>query len=95
MKNKFGVPYHQYEIVLDNGDTKLIDIGRKEDWCDIQQMFKDTDFGKMVECVGWGNDFNVHIEIISVIDIENHDRSMNPLEWAKDHVWVYVDNYCQ
>ena len=93
MKNKFGVEYHQYEIVLANGDVRTIDVGCEEDWGDIQQMFKDTDFGKMVECVGWGNDSDGHIEIISVIDIENNNRSMNPLEWAENHVWIYADNY--
>jgi hypothetical protein len=93
MKNKFGVEYHQYEIVLANGDTKLIDVGYEEDWGDIQQMFKDDGYSKMIECVGWGNDSDGHIEIISVIDHENNGRVINPIEWAKNHVWIYVDNY--
>jgi hypothetical protein len=27
MKNKYGIPYHEYEIVLNNGESKVIDVG--------------------------------------------------------------------
>jgi hypothetical protein len=88
MKNKYGVPYHEYEIILNNGETKVIDVGCEEDWGDIQQMFDDN----CSECVGWGNDCDGHIEITDVIDIEN-GKHLNPIEWAKNYVWCYVDNY--
>jgi hypothetical protein len=51
-------------------------------------MFKDDGYSKMIECVGWGNDSDGHIEIINVIDLET-DKEINPIEWAKN----YVDNY--
>ena len=92
MKNKYGVPYHEYEIVLNNGESKVIDVGCEEDWGDIQQMFKDDGYSKMCECVGWGNDSDGHIEIINVIDMES-GKHIKPIEWAKNYVWCYVDNY--
>lgn len=92
MKNKYGVPYHEYEIVLNNGESKVIDVGYEEDWGNIQQMFKDDGYSKMIECVGWGNDSDGHIEIINVIDLEA-DKEINPIEWSKNYVWCYVDNY--
>lgn len=93
MKNKFGVNYHKYEITLINGATKIVDVGYEEDWGDIQQMWKDTGFGNMVECVGWGNDNDGHLEIVKVIDIEDFDKDISPIEWAHNHVWKYADNY--
>jgi hypothetical protein len=36
MKNKYGIPYHEYEIVLNNGESKVIDVGCEEDWGNIQ-----------------------------------------------------------
>ena len=92
MKNKYGVPYHEYEIVLNNGESKVIDVGCEEDWGNIQQIFKDDGYSKMCECVGWGNDSDGHIEIINVIDMES-EKHINPIEWAKNYVWCYVDNY--
>lgn len=92
MKNKYGVPYHEYEIVLNNGESKVIDIGCEEDWGDIQQMFKDDGYSKMIECVGWGNESDGHIEIISVIDISSN-KHISPIEWANKYVWCYAENY--
>jgi hypothetical protein len=45
---------------------------------------------KMIECVGWGNDSDGHIEIINVIDMES-GKHINPMEWAKNYVWRYVE----
>lgn len=93
MKNKYGVPYHKYQITLANGDDKYVDVAVEEEWGAIQQMFRDTGYGNMVECVGWGNDEDGHIEIISVVDCET-EKHYTPLEWAYDCVWCYIDNYC-
>lgn len=91
-RNKFGVPYHEYELSLNDGTFKTVDVGCEEDWGNIQQMFRDDGFGKYVECVGWGNDSDGHIEIISVYDFEA-DKVISPIEWAHNCVWNYADNY--
>lgn len=92
--NKFGVPYHEYELTLNNGTTITVDVGCEEDWGDIQKMLKDTDSGDPIVCVGWGNDSDGHIEIVSVLDSKTR-KIIPPMEWANDCVWSYADNYCQ
>jgi hypothetical protein len=86
--NKYGVPYHEYEIQLEDGTTKIIDIGCEEDWGDVQRIFRDN-----LCCAGWGNDSDGHIKIIRVFDCES-GKELNPLEWAENFVWSYADNYC-
>lgn len=91
MKNKYGVPYHCYELTFINGETKYIDIGCEEDWGNIQEMWVDDGYGKLDACVGWGNDEDGHIQIVKVIDMETNE-SLNVIDWAEE-VWDYVDNY--
>ena len=93
MKNKYGVPYHKYEITLANGDVKYVDVAVEEEWGNIDRIYRDAGFGNMVECVGYGNENDGHIEIIGVVDCES-DRHYSPLEWADKCVWIYIDNYC-
>jgi len=96
MVNKYGVPYHEYEIHLEDGTSVIIDIGIEEDWGDVQRVFEDNPDGVCLErkCyVGWGNDSDGHIKIIRVFDCES-GKELNPLEWAENFVWSYADNYC-
>ena len=100
--NKYGVPYHPYEIILANGKSEYIDVGVEEEFGDIQDCF---DFADGDECssdeehkVGFGNDVDGHIEIVMVVDLEGDGvwevgTENTPYKWAQDRVWCYVDNY--
>lgn len=89
--NKFGVPYHDYEIFLIDGTKKIVNVGYEEDWGNIQQCTPD-DCPEWQDSIGWGNDLDGHTEITKVIDLET-DEVLNPLYWAKNFVWKYVNNY--
>ena len=94
--NKFGVPYHQYELHLSDGDSTTMDVGYEEDWGNVQPMNPDDfpvccpeDWNRRV---GWGNDADGHVEIIKVLDLENN-REFSVREWAESFVWNYASNY--
>lgn len=89
--NKYGVPYHSYNITLINGTEINIDVGYEEDWGNIQQCTPD-DCPQWENAVGYGNDLDGHTEIIKVIDNET-DIEIDPWKWANECVWKYVDNY--
>ena len=88
--NKFGVPYHKYDIDFNNGDGRIIDIGYEEDWGHIQQAFDKK--GK--EYIGWGDDENGHLKIVKVVDCET-GKKINPFDWATNYVWIYAEKYSQ
>ena len=90
-KNKFGVPYHEYQITLLGGDKKNINIGYEDDWGNIQQCTP-GDCPEWQNSVGYGNDEDGHIEIVKVVDLEN-GLEIDPMLWAKNFVWKYVENY--
>ena len=90
-KNKFGVPYHKYRIKLIDGSTREIDVGYEEDWGNIQQCTPD-DCDDWEKSVGYGNDEDGHIKIVKVIDLEKC-LAIDPMLWAKNFVWKYVENY--
>ena len=89
--NEFGVPYHEYTITLKNGEEFTIDIGCEDDWGNIQRCFKYGADGETVWCVGWG-DAVEWVEIVKVIDDET-GKEFIPLEWAKEDVWKWADEY--
>lgn len=94
MKNKFGVPYHEYEIRLINGDELVVDIGEECDWGNIQGCVPGDECTDDIwkNKVGWGNDADGHIEIVSVWDCETGDK-IEPIVWAKNYVWCWADEY--
>ena len=94
MKNKYGVPYHRYEIQLLNGDDFVVDIGVEDYWGNIQECVPGDECvdGVWEDKVGWGNDADGHIEIMKVWDCET-GMEIEPIMWAKNFVWCRVDNY--
>ena len=94
--NKFGVPYHQYELHLSDGDSTTMDVGYEEDWGNVQPMMPDDFNGRVPEDwfsrIGWGNDLDGHIEIVEVLDLKCN-RILSVREWAENRVWKYVPNY--
>lgn len=87
MKNKYDVPYHCYELTLEDGTVKYVDIGCEEDWGDIQEAY-DDDCNRYI---GWGNDCDGHKKITKVIDMENSEV-LDIDKWA-NYVWSFVKNY--
>ena len=92
--NNYGVPYHEYEITLLNGEILCVDIGIEEDWGDIQECVPDDQCANddWTGKVGWGNDADGHIEIVKVVDCE-FGHELDPLAWANDCVWCWADAY--
>ena len=93
-KNKYGVPYHEYEIYLANGVTRIVDIGCEEDWVNIQEAALDEVRDWEKSRVGWGNDADGHVEIVKVVDRETGDE-IDPMVWAERHVWIWNKEYSQ
>lgn len=94
MNNDFdenGVLGHEYTITLADGDTKTVNVGCEDDWGNIQQCVPD-DCDDWETSVGWGNDEDGHIKIVDVVDEETGEH-IEPLKWAKDRVWCYVDYF--
>ena len=89
--NKFGVPYHRYDLLLANGMHLSMDVGYEEDWGNVQQCLPD-DCDDWETAVGWGNDFDGHVKILRVFD-EDEGNYMQVMAWAKKRVWCYVDCY--
>ncbi len=90
--NKFGVPHHEYTLVLENGNELTIDVGCEEDWGNVQECISD-DCDDWETAVGWGNDDEGHVKIVSVVDNENGKQFSNIRKWAENRVWKYQDNY--
>lgn len=89
--NKFGVPYHAYQLVLADGDVLEVDVGIQEEWGSIQPCSPD-DCEDWMESVGFGNDMDGHRKIVEVIDDESGE-SLDPMKWAKELVWPYAEDY--
>jgi len=89
--NKFGVPYHGYSLELKNGDEVIMDVGVEEDWGNVQDCYTDWDGEKHRNCVGWGCEDDWE-EIVDVYDCET-ETHLDPMEWAKECVWCYVNKY--
>lgn len=88
MTNKYGVPYKEYTLELENSDSIQIDVGVEEDWGNIQSCIDDN----LENYVGWGNDLDGHERIIKVTDSENNEYD-DIFKWANECVWCYVNNY--
>lgn len=93
-ENKYGVPYHKYEIMLADGTSRIVDIGCEDDWGNIQEAYPDEVRDWEKSHVGWGNDADGHIEIVRVIDCETRD-DVDPMNWARHFVWNWACKYSQ
>lgn len=94
MNNDFdenGVLGHEYTITLADGDTMCINIGYEEYWGNIQECTPD-DCDDWETSVGWGDDDEGHIKIVDVVDEETGEH-LEPLKWANERVWCYVDYF--
>ena len=89
--NKFGVPYHVYRLLLNDGKEVYVDVGVEEEWGDIQPCLPD-DCEDWRESVGLGNDSDGHRKIVRVVD-EETGESLDPMKWARELVWPYAENY--
>mgnify|MGYP003290469635 CR=1 FL=1 len=90
MKNKYGVPYHEYEIILNNGESKVIDVGCEEDWGDIQGCVPD-DCDDWQDSLGWGNDCDGHIKILKVTDKNDNEIPMDEFRQDVADFIVYFE----
>lgn len=97
--NKYGVPYHSYQIFLADGEEEEIDVGIEEEWGNIQECGPDDKVkSRWDKAVGWGNDEDGHVEIVKVVDLEGDmtwgiGMKHTPRQWAMKRVWCYADNY--
>jgi len=92
-KNEYAVPHHKFEITLSDGNILLVDSGSKDDWSEINPLdVENSDHTDTYDWVCWGDKNSGCRQIVSVIDCETGE-SLDPLWWAKSHVWAYNDAY--
>ena len=94
-----------YIIELANGEKRTINPKKYGDWADVVEFGTEHYPNTVVvsdidQAVGLVTSERDHIEIIKVTDpitgkvwdIENKAPD-KPIQWAKDHVWIYDDQY--
>lgn len=92
--NKFGVPYHRYELALVNGTSVVMDVGWEEHWGNVQPCMPEDCEGWKTS-IGWGNDVDGHVPIVAVTDFETGRTRHDIRRWAESRVWRYVKNYSE
>lgn len=92
--NKFGVPYHRYELELANGTSVEMDVGWEEHWGNVQSCLPE-DCDDWETSIGWGNDADGHVPIVAVTDSETGRIRHDIRRWADSCVWRYVGNYAE
>ena len=90
-RNKFGVPYRRCVLRLADGRVVTMDVGCEEDWGNVQPCLPD-DCPDWETAVGWGNDADGHVQIVSVVDPET-GRVWSPRRWAARCVWRWTTRY--
>ena len=68
-----------------------MDVGIEEDWGHVQRCLPD-DCVDWTTAVGWGNDADGHVKIVSVRDAED-GRVWLPRVWAACCVWYWDRRY--
>lgn len=89
--NKFGVPYRRFELELADGRRVTMDVGCEEDWGNVQHCLPDES-KNWKTAVGWGNDADGHVKILSVKEADT-GRVWEPRVWASRCVWCWGQQY--
>ena len=96
---------HQYEVELANGEERVIDPTKYEDWADVVEFGSEhypntvvVSDGGAQNAVGLVLSELDHVEIVRVKDVDTDetweiDTDKTPLQWAKDKVWCYDDQF--
>lgn len=93
--NKFGVPYEKYSLWFDNGTGIGVDIGNEDDWGNIQECAP-GDCKDWENSIGFGNDADGHLKIVSVDSKQSNDSWIGTdavRSWFDTKVKVWAKNY--